>query len=462
MTSNVISTIVKNDLCIGCGVCASLCPDNSLEMRFNHHGEYNPTKDRECVKECGLCLKVCPFADGNDNEDSIGETLYGGISGICHRPETGFYRESYAGYAPDTRKRGASGGMATWLLSALLKKGIVDHLITVMPNDDPDQLFKFTIISGPEAVLDSSGSVYYPVELSDVLRQIQNNPGKYAIIGVPCFIKGIRLAQKRNKNLHDRIVICIGLICGQMKSRNYTSYIARLAGTGGALKKVHYRGKNPDFPTSNYFYFFENDKGDTKKIFWDNGISEAWLNRWFTPNPCNYCDDVFAECADIAFMDAWLPEYSEDRKGTNIVLVRSRMAQEVIDRGIQDGEILVDPISIEKVVQSQAGVIEIKRRHLAYQIYLGYQKGLKIPEKRVAPLKLPDPFLQREILIKNTMRALSREIWDSTKQDADQLRAEMQPYLIQLTKMKDNSGVLNFPLKVIRYIRRKTRGLSHE
>ena len=30
--------------------------------------------------------------------------------------------------------------MATWLLSTLLKKGIVDYVIAVVPNDDPDQL----------------------------------------------------------------------------------------------------------------------------------------------------------------------------------------------------------------------------------------------------------------------------------------------------------------------------------
>lgn len=33
------------------------------------------------------------------------------------------------------------------------------------------------------------------------------------------------------------------------------------------------------------------------------------------PRACNYCDDVFAECADVTCMDAWLPEYSQDHRG---------------------------------------------------------------------------------------------------------------------------------------------------
>jgi len=255
-------------------------------------------------------------------------------------------------------------------------------------------------------------------------------------------------------------MICIGLICGQMKTKHYTSYIARLAGVQGRLKKVYYWGKNPNYPTSNYYYSFENDSGVTGKIFWNNGVSEAWLNRWFTPTPCNYCDDIFAECADIAFIDAWLQEYSKDCQGTSIVVVRSQLAKDLIDRGIK--EIILNPISIEKVMQSQEGVVNIKRQHLAYQLYFGHQKGLKIPDKRIVPSKLSDPYLQQEIFFKNQMQSVSREIWDPTKQDAERLLKEMRPYLAQITKMNEGSRIFIFTLKAIQYILRKTRNFLHE
>jgi coenzyme F420-reducing hydrogenase beta subunit len=247
MASDVISTIVKNNLCIGCGVCAAMCPEHLLSMQFNRFGEYNPVRRKECEKDCGLCHKVCPFADENDNEDAIGKSLYGQINGISHRPETGYYLNCYVGYAPQTRDRGASGGMATWLLAMLLKKGIVDYVIAVVPENNPDPLFRFAVLHDTESVLSSSGSAYYPVELSGVLQEIQNNPGRCAVIGLPCFIKAVRLAAQKNRTLREKIPVTLGIVCGQLKSRHFTDYIAGLAGVRkDELKNVHYRGKNPD------------------------------------------------------------------------------------------------------------------------------------------------------------------------------------------------------------------------
>jgi coenzyme F420 hydrogenase subunit beta len=457
MAPNVISTIVKNDLCIGCGLCAAMCPEHKLIIQFNRFEEYNPVQDNDCNKDCGLCLTVCPFADGNDNEDSIGNSLYSGVPGICHRFETGYYLDCFVGYAPETRNRGSSGGMATWFLSTLMKKGIVDHVIAVVSNDDPDQLYKFSTLHGPESILASAGSAYYPVELSGVLQELQNKPGKYAIIGLPCFIKAIRLAMQRNRKLRDKIVFTVGIVCGQLKSKHYTNYISALSGVCAPLQKVYYRGKSCEKPANLFYFSCMNKKGDIGKIFWDEGVAEAWCNHWFTPIACNYCDDVFAECADVAFMDAWLPEYSGNYLGTSLVLVRSAAVQNIIIKGIESEEIHLDKIPVQKVIDSQKSGITEKRANLAYRLHLAHSRGFASPKKRVDAVKTLNPFLKWDIELKEKMQRASRESFNAmvghNAHEIRQFRRSMNRYLQKIDMLQKISAVILLPIRGFQYLK---------
>ncbi|QYZ79906.1 4Fe-4S ferredoxin [Methanofollis formosanus] len=454
MKPSVITNVVEHDLCIGCGLCAALCPAGTLAMQWNRYGEYSPIEVSPCTTECGLCLKTCPFADHEENEDTIGRELYGGVPGIQHRSETGYYLATYVGYSERHRPTSASGGMATWLLETLLTQGVVEHVVCVAPTGGPDKLFAFCVFDTAEDVRTGAGSAYYPVEMSGVIRHILDVPGRYAITGLPCFLKAIRLAQQRNKKLRERIVVTVGLTCGQLKSRHFTDYIAALAGVQGEVTAVRYRGKSPDQPASNFYFSFTSTDGEERRIFWNEGIAEAWTNRWFTPNACNYCDDVFAECADVTCMDAWLPEFSKDSRGTSLVLVRSPLIQEVIKRG--EG-ICLDPIAVEEVVQSQAGVVAIKRRHLAYQLDLDRMKEKKVPEKRVKPERAKNPFLRQEVVVKERMRVASRDLWINGEQDRAHLRDVMQPDLRWLATGRQISKIIAFPVGILRYIQRKVQ-----
>jgi len=455
MKPSVTNSIVGHDFCIGCGLCAALCPQDVLTMQWNRYGEYNPVEMTPCTTECGLCLKVCPFATSEENEDTIGERLYGAVPGIRHRSETGYYLAAYVGYSERHRPTSASGGMATWLLETLLTQGVVDHVICVAPTGDPERLFAFRVFDTPEDVRTGAGSAYYPVEMSGVIRQVLEVPGRYAVTGLPCFLKAIRLAGQRNKKLRERIVVTVGLVCGQLKSKHFTDYVAALAGVRGEVAGVRYRGKSPDHPASNYHYTFTTADGEERRILWTEGIAEAWTNRWFTPAACSYCDDVFAECADVTCMDAWLPEYSRDSRGTNLVLVRSPAVREVLERG---QGVRLDPIPVERVVQSQGGVVAIKRQHLAYRLYLDWEGA---PEKRVAPEGPKNPFLRQEVVLKERMRGASRELWSTGERDTRRIREAMRPDLERLAVERRMSKVIMFPVRTLQYIRRKVGGNNH-
>lgn len=450
MRSPVISKIVENGLCIGCGMCAAMCPDEVLKMSWNAHGEYNPVEASECVKNCGICLKVCPFSDDNDNEDAIGKRLFEEVPEIDHNPFTGYYLASYVGYSEDHRMTSASGGLATWVLETLLREKIVDAVICVAPTGNPDKLFTFRIFDTVEGLRSGSGAAYYPAQMSDVIRCVLNESKRYAITGLPCFIKAVRLAQARNDKLRKRIVATVGLVCGQMKSKLFTEYIASLTGIEGSICSVYYRGKDPAQPAINYHYVLRNMEGDERRIFWNDGISKAWTNRWFTPMACNYCDDVFSECADVTFMDAWLSEFSKDSRGTSLVVVRAPWAQELLAQG---KGIRLESISIDKLVESQRGVCLVKRDQLAYRLFLEKRVGKSHLVKRVVPHKSMNLITRKEMMLKDRMREKSGENWIKLERNLELFTNSMRPEIRNIRFLHRISRVLILPKQSYRFVK---------
>lgn len=378
MSYTVVDKVVNQGLCIGCGVCAGVCSMSVLSIRFNQFGEYNAYENTPCNVNCGQCLKVCPFFFENDNEDVLAKERFIEIPGIKHRKETGFYLSSYYGYSLENshRARGASGGLATWLLENLLIQKKVEYVVCVTSSNDYEKLFKFQIFNSVQEIRNSAGSVYYPVELSEAVKFFLRRDASFALVGVPCFIKAIRLAQKTKSELNERLRYLIGLVCGQTKSKHYTCFIASMAGVNGILSKVFFRKKDQSRSADNFAFQAENVKGEYGEILWQDRVGDIWANRWFTPQSCNYCDDIFAELADVVFMDAWLTEYVKDSRGANLVIIRNPLINELFKSASLEKKIYINEIPIEHSIESQAGLLLTKRRQLAYRLFLDQRCGV--------------------------------------------------------------------------------------
>jgi hypothetical protein len=121
-------------------------------------------------------------------------------------------------------------------------------------------------------------------------------------------------------------------------------------------------------------------------VYWKEGVGNAWSCGYFRPEACNYCDDIFAEVADVAFMDAWLPEFKKDYRGTNLTIVRNQEIDEIIQHGVRSGAIELSELDKMRVIRSQKDVINKKRVELAYRLFNDRKKEY-IPQKRVKPDK---------------------------------------------------------------------------
>ena len=386
--SSIIDSKKSTGLCCGCGVCAGYCPSNSLALQWNHSGEYQPVFISDC-KSCGICLSVCPFENNNPNEDDIGQYLFSNITSIHHRKETGYYLQSYVGHVISDQDRwnSASGGLATWFLTELLKRDIVDSVVCVRKSSSHDKLYEFFIAETMEDVKSASGSAYYPTEMSEVLKEILQNKKRYAVIALPCFVKALRLAQRRSKRLSERIVCIASLTCGHMKSTEFTKHIAKVGGLNEDIQSVHYRTKSLERPANLFSFDYVGVEGNTASRIWSEGIDTLWASDEYTVPACNFCDDIFGECADVTFMDAWLPGYVQDSRGTSLCIVRSELAESVFHNG---NGVSISSISIDKIIQSQRGVIQNKRELLSYRLANSNHPRLN---KRVKPAPFHGIFL---------------------------------------------------------------------
>ena len=223
----VIEFVVNNDLCIGCGICTFICSNKALQMKWDENGFFVPYLSNSCNCD-GSCIKVCPF---NPYPEKNVETE-NELANLCLKETTSFhlqvgkYRNIYAGYSHEFRLTSSSGGIATFILSELLERGIVNHIFSVKESRIPEIHYEYAISNDKKELLATSQTKYYPVTLATVISNLNELEGKVAIVGVACFIKAIRLAQTNEPNLIDKIPFLVGIICGGVKSRFFTEYLA--------------------------------------------------------------------------------------------------------------------------------------------------------------------------------------------------------------------------------------------
>ncbi|NIA07129.1 MAG: 4Fe-4S ferredoxin [Actinobacteria bacterium] len=376
-------------LCSGCGVCAAVCPRQNLAMRQSDYGMPVPYRlSEDCPKGCSLCRSVCPFVSETSVEE-LAEEQYGACSRGGHRSEIGFYDQGYLGYAESetVRKAVASGGLATATLQGLLSRGEVDHVIAVRPTGQaaPSTLFEAARISTPEILTECAGSCYYPVSFDAILQQIAADDDTYAMIALPCVCQAIRLAQKKIPRLAN-IRYLLSITCGTLKSTCFTDYIAATVGVDPKkVVRICYRDKSQGLPVMQFptkLAFRDKASGDIryKHTTWLHGrIAAAFNTRLFSPLACNFCDDVFGECADATFMDAWLDDNAQQPLGKSIALFRNPELRECFENfaGIH-----VEKLSIDRVIDSQAGALDAKRIGLAVRYHDASHRVGVIPSVR--------------------------------------------------------------------------------
>jgi coenzyme F420-reducing hydrogenase beta subunit len=379
--------IVNSDLCIGCGSCVARANAFASRMELDRYGQYKPTGSPEWLRRrSSEFARICPFSPGARDENELAEQLFPDAG--RHDSAVGRFRAAYVGYVAekDFRERGSSGGMVSWVLAELLRSGRIDgaaHVAATDPKRD-GLFFRYRISRTEDEILAGAKSRYYPVELSDALGLIRANPGRYAVVGVPCFIKAVQLLRRYDPVFRERIRFTLGLFCGHMKSARFVESFAWQMGVPvDDVQGVEFRRKDPDRPANWYTAQLTLRNGQVVQKDWWHLADGDWGAGFFQNSACNACDDVVAETADIAFGDAWVEPYSSDGRGTNVVIVRSPEMERLVTTGFEQGRLHLTPVDARFVEQTQAAGFRQRREGLAYR--LSWRRPGVKPSKRVPP-----------------------------------------------------------------------------
>ncbi len=432
---NELIKVINGGYCIGCGACAVVAPDH-IQICEGPEWQYQAKIDPSIPQELlSTATMVCPFTNQGPNEDILASELYE-CNETSFTDVIGFYRKLYTGHVAEGsfREKCTSGGIITWTLTQLLKRGMVDSIIHVKRDSGSEKLFSYGISSTEEEVLAGAKSRYYPVTLAGVLTVVKANPGRYALVGPPCFIKSARKLEAIDPALKKNILFHIGIVCGHLKTKAFTDLFGWQVGIHpGEVRDIDFRVKLPEQRSCDYGVRVTGPDGVESQLIARECFGTNWGHNFFKYEACDYCDDIFSETADLTVGDAWLQEFFSESRGTSVVVVRSSALNQILDEGVLAGQLSLQESSVDQICRSQAGGIRHRRQGLQYRLYIKSKRKRWVPQKRV-PESKPQLIFRRRLIYRYRMflRKKSAIVWGQAvaNNDFNLFRKRLAPHLL--------------------------------
>lgn len=308
LTNDTVKKVIQTDLCMGCGMCAAVCPTDAITMRFHEvHGHYEPAIDTQRCTNCGLCLKVC----GGWSVDHLAlhQQRYGHAAQDAY---LGTIHSVFAASAQDAeaQSRGASGGLVFSILQNLLSHGEVEAVLVADTTWKKDEPLQGHLVKDERELSQFQRSNYLNVPILAALKPIIKKPVKVAIVGLPCHLHSLYKATEFMPQLKENIRYTIGLMCGGTYRSQIIDVIAKMLKTDPQdIASVQFRygdwpGKMRIITNSGYEFF----------------IKRPPMFRSFYLHRCFCCNDLLNELADLVVGDNWI---RQNGHGESIGLVRN-------------------------------------------------------------------------------------------------------------------------------------------
>jgi coenzyme F420 hydrogenase subunit beta len=201
------------------------------------------------------------------------------------------------------------------------------------------------------------------IALREILKDESKNK-RYAVVGLPCHIHGIRKAEILNTELARRILLHVGLFCSSEHTFMGTLYLLWKMGLEKEeVTRLTYRGKG-------WLGGMTIDLKDGNTRFYPYRMYNKIWRSFFVPIRCTLCIDQCSELADISCGEIWLPEFMNDKTGTSAIICRSRIGAEILQRVSARGRVQLKKVDRERLVESQRDQLILKKSFLSTRFCL--------------------------------------------------------------------------------------------
>jgi len=343
-----IAEIIKNDLCLGCGLCEAVS-QGKCRMHLNRKGFYEPEITGTELDD--KISRVCPGITIQNRNYGKHLSIWGNVLQV-----------SNAWAADDNiRRQSSSGGVTSALAVYLLESRQVDGVLHVGVQEGTYLYNKLYVSRNRNDVLARNASRYAPAEVFNHIIDIfvADQQETFAFIGKPCDIAAMQNFIAAYPEYKHKVKYYLAIFCAGMPSYKATEKALATFNKKEKPRSLRYRGDGwPGYFTATY------QDGTSCRMTYN----ESWgkiLGRDLGFR-CKICPDGIGLLADIASGDSWntkdgYPDFTE-ADGKNFCFIRTDKGLKLFKEAEEKGYIVTESLNVNEIQYMQR--YQYDRRHL--------------------------------------------------------------------------------------------------